>query len=68
MKKEDITALSLEQLQARVTEEQSRLAKLNFAHAVTPLENPNQLRNARKDVARLLTAITQKQAEASLQA
>ena len=61
MKKEDLTAMSLEQLQSRVAEERQRLAKLQFAHAVTPLENANQIRSAKHDVARLLTAITQKQ-------
>jgi large subunit ribosomal protein L29 len=61
MKKEDISKLSLQELQSRVAQEQARLAKLQFSHAVTPLENPNQLRNAKRDIARILTAITQKQ-------
>ena len=62
MKKEDISNLSLEELQSRVAEEQARLNKLKFSHAVTRLENPNQLRMARKSIARLLTNITQKSA------
>ncbi len=61
MKKEDFSKLSLEQLQARVKEERERLAKLQFAHAVTPLENPNQMNNTKRDIARMLTAITNKQ-------
>lgn len=61
MKKEDFSKLSLEELQSRVSQERERLAKLQFAHAVTPLENPNQVRNAKRDIARMLTAITQKQ-------
>ena len=59
--KENFSAMSLEQLTSRVAEERTRLAKLQFAHAVTPLENTNQIDSARRDVARLLTAITQKQ-------
>jgi large subunit ribosomal protein L29 len=62
MKKENLSKMSLQELQDRVTQERERLAKLQFAHAVTPLENPNQLGNARREIARALTAITQKQA------
>lgn len=61
MKKEDFSTLSLAELQTRVSQERERVAKLQFAHAVTPLENPNVLRNAKRDIARMLTAITQKQ-------
>jgi len=61
MKKEDFSNLPLTDLQTRVAQEQERLAKMKFSHAVTPLENPNQLRYARRDIARMLTAITQKQ-------
>ena len=62
MKKEDFSNLNLEELQSRVTEERARLNKLTFSHAVTRLENPNQLRIARKNIARMLTVITQKSA------
>jgi large subunit ribosomal protein L29 len=61
MKKEDITGLSVGQLEDRVKEERARLHRLRFAHATSPLENPSQIRIARKEVARLLTAITAKQ-------
>jgi large subunit ribosomal protein L29 len=62
MKKEKLSNLSLQDLQTRVAQERERLAKLQFSHAVTPLENPNQLGNAKREIARMLTAITQKQA------
>ena len=35
-----------------------------MAHAITPLENPLQIRSTRRTVARLQTAITQRQQEA----
>jgi len=61
MKKETFSQLSLEDLQTKVGEERTRLQKLRFGHAVTPLENPNVIRATRKVIARMMTAITQKQ-------
>lgn len=61
MKKENFNALSLEDLQSRLADEQSRLQKLRFANAITPVQNTNEIRGVKKNVARMLTAITQKQ-------
>jgi large subunit ribosomal protein L29 len=49
-------------LKARIQEDELRLKKLEFAHAISPLENPMSIRSLRKDVARLKTALGQKQA------
>jgi large subunit ribosomal protein L29 len=49
-------------LKARIEEDEQRLKKLEFAHAISPLENPMSIRSLRKDVARLKTALAQKQA------
>lgn len=56
--------MSAEDLKARIQEDELRLKKLEFAHAITPLENPMSIRSLRKDVARLKTALTQKKASA----
>jgi ribosomal protein L29 len=61
MKKEIFDGLSLEDLQNRLAEERSRLQKLRFSNSITPLPNSNEIRGVRKNVARMLTAITQKQ-------
>ncbi len=42
-------------LQARIQEDELRLKKLEFAHAISPLENPMSIRALRKDIARLKT-------------
>ena len=47
-------------LQARIQEDELRLKKLEFAHAISPLEYPMSIRALRKDVARLKTALAQK--------
>jgi large subunit ribosomal protein L29 len=48
-------------LRARIQEDEMRLKKLEFAHAITPLENPMSIRALRKDLARLKTALKSKQ-------
>ena len=49
-------------LKARIQEDELRLKKLEFAHAISPLENPMSIRALRKDVARLKTSLAQKAA------
>ncbi len=44
-------------LQARIQEDSLRLKKLEFAHAISPLENPMSIRGLRQDVARLKTEL-----------
>ena len=45
--------LSVADLTARINEDSLRLKKLEFAHAISPLENPMSIRGLRKDIARL---------------
>ena len=59
-----IQALGEEDLKARINEDEVRLRKLEFAHAITPLENPMSIRNLRREVARLKTQLRKKQLEA----
>lgn len=63
MKNSEIEKLSLEDLQDKLAEFQKQLSDLKMNHAVSPLENPLQIKTARRTVARLLTAITAKQNE-----
>lgn len=48
-------------LTAKITEDELRLKKLTFAHAVTPLQNPQSIRMLRKDIARLKTQLRKTQ-------
>lgn len=50
-------------LKARIQEDELRLKKLEFAHAISPLENPMSIRSLRKDVARLKTVLAQKKSK-----
>jgi len=51
-------------LQARVTEDTVRLKKLEFAHTISPLENPMTIRNLRKDIARIKTELKKRTLQA----
>lgn len=61
MKNSEIKALSLEELQSKLEVEQDSLQKLKFAHAITPVENPMRIKEARKLVARIKTEIRAKE-------
>ena len=55
-----VKELSETDLTARIKEDELRLKKLKFAHAISPLESPVTIRLLRKDIARLKTALTNK--------
>ena len=63
MKTSEIEELSLEDLKDKLQEQQKQLKDLKMNHAVSPLENPLQIKAVRRTVARLLTAITSKENE-----
>jgi len=44
-------------LKAKLEEDKQRLKKLEFAHAISPLENPMTIRGLRKEIARLQTEL-----------
>jgi large subunit ribosomal protein L29 len=50
-----LSSLSETDIKAKITEDELRLKKLQFAHGITPLENPMSIRELRKDIARLKT-------------
>jgi large subunit ribosomal protein L29 len=56
-----IHGMNEQDLKARLEEDKLRLKKLEFAHAISPLENPMSIRALRKDIARLNTELKLKQ-------
>lgn len=57
----ELKDLTVQELQERLGDERQTLHKLRFSHAVSPIENPMQLRFKRKDVARILTELRKRQ-------
>jgi large subunit ribosomal protein L29 len=62
--KKSIQNLNDQDLQARIKEDELRLKKLEFAHALSPLENPMTIRSLRRELARLKTELKKKQLSA----
>jgi large subunit ribosomal protein L29 len=57
MKNSEIKQLSVEELKEGVAAAEARLLKLRFAHAVSPLNNPMQIKAARQEIARMNTEL-----------
>ena len=61
MKKADIKNLSAGDIQNKLAETRSDFNKLKLSHSISPIENPIQIRDMRKTIARLETELTLKQ-------
>ena len=57
MKPAELKELSESDLQDKLAEQRAAAARLKFNNAVSGVENPMQIRSARRDVARILTEI-----------
>lgn len=58
-----IQGLNETDLRARIQEDELRLKKLEFAHTISPLENPMSIRSLRQDIARMKTELTKRVSE-----
>jgi large subunit ribosomal protein L29 len=56
-----IKDLNIVDLKAKIQEDELRMKKLEFAHAISPLENPMNIRGLRRDIARLKTELKKKE-------
>lgn len=63
MKQSEITQLSVAELQEKLGDTKKSYADLKLAHAISPLENPIQLRNVRRNVARIATELTKREVQ-----
>ena len=53
MKIAEIKELTTAELQERIEADVTRYAQMKLNHAISPLENPEQLKNLRRDIARM---------------
>ena len=56
-KNQDLSGMSREALLNTISETESRLRKMQFSHAITPIENPMNIRITRRENARLKTQL-----------
>jgi len=61
MKQAEIKQLTTAELQEKLGDTKKSYADLKMAHAISPLENPIQLRNIRRSVARIATELTKRE-------
>ncbi|MGM0944834.1 MAG: 50S ribosomal protein L29 [Bacteroidota bacterium] len=60
MKYTEIHSLSVSEIAERISTEKANLSKLQFAHSISPIENPNRIRETKRLIARLKTALAAK--------
>ena len=60
MKTAEIKDMSVQDLQERIAAEKARLATMKVQNAVSPVENPSEIKKTRRDIARMLTVLRQK--------
>ncbi len=62
MKAVEIKKMSVEELEAKLTELKTELFNLRFQHAINQLENPHKIADVKKDIARVMTILREKNA------
>jgi len=63
MKNSEIRQMTDKELTERIEEEKLRLVKMKMNHAISPMENPNQIPALRKDIARLKNDVRRRELE-----
>jgi len=64
MKSRVIAELSTSELVERLVEEKHLLTKLRLNHAVSPIENPNKIKEQRRMIARMHTELRKRELNA----
>ena len=62
-KKEAIREMSTADLNDRLDQAREQLVKMKLNHTVSPLDNPNQISETRKNIARYLTELRRRELE-----
>ena len=62
MKASELKNMSAEQLTAKLKELKAEQFNLRFQHAINQLDNPHKIADVKKDIARVMTVITEKNA------
>jgi large subunit ribosomal protein L29 len=57
MKSSEIRELSNQELLERIDNEKIALVRMKLNHAISPLENPQKIKESRRTVARLITEL-----------
>ena len=61
MKTSEVREMSIADLQDRIQVETNRLENMKLNHAISPLENTSEFKKIRKDIARMITILAEKE-------
>ena len=61
MKTSEVREMSIADLKDRILVEKNRLDTMKLNHAVSPLENTSEFKKVRKDIARMITILAEKE-------
>ena len=61
MKSTEIKELSVKELTERMNAQKELLERLKMNHAISPLDNPMQIKETRRDIARMATELRQRE-------
>lgn len=63
MKISEVREMSVADLRDRIAVEKANLDTMKINHAISPLEDTSKFKKSRKDIARMLTVLTEKEKE-----
>ena len=61
MKTSEVREMSIADLRDRIAVERAKLDSMKVNHAISPLEDTSKINKARKDIARMLTILAEKE-------
>ncbi len=61
MKAKEVKELTTAELKERLDAQKAELVQMKLQHSISPLDNPLQIREVRKTIARLATEIRQRE-------
>ena len=63
MKASEVREMSIADLRERIEIEKANLDSLKVNHTISPLEDTSKIAKARKDIARMMTILAEKEAQ-----
>ena len=61
MKASEIREMSIADLRDRIEVEKAALDTMNINHSISPLEDTSKIKKARKDIARMMTILAERE-------
>lgn len=61
MKVKEVRELDTKDLEEKIQTEVARYNQMKLNHAITPLENPSEIRTTRRNIARMMTILHERE-------